>query len=306
MTRLAKYLIFDKGDINETILLAGSGRSGTTWVEDLLNHDHSRRIIFEPFDTSKNPLIAHWHPRQYLEPQDDRPEFTQPLEAILTGKLRSKWTDQFNRRVFSRGRLIKAIRANQLLPWIHERHPQIPIVFLLRHPCAVAYSRVRMGWTPAPEIYLEQEALANGALGPFFQTIQDGTDDFQRHVITWCVENYLPLTQMVPGSLHVVFYEDLVQHKSEVIQALFQAVGMDAPPAEHLQLSRPSKLSRQDSSIHSGQNLLSSWRDKVSADQIAGTVTLLKQFGLDRIYDENILPKLAADSVMGSIKPVSS
>jgi len=299
---LAKYLIFDRGDIENTILLTGSGRSGTTWLENLLNHDNSKRIIFEPFHNTRNGSISHWNPRQYLHPDENRPEYTEPLDEILSGKFRSTWSDQFNKKIIVSSRLIKAIRANFLLPWIHKRYPGIPIIFLMRHPCAVAYSRIQLGWEASVSNILAQKSLMKCCLEPFANILSDELEEFERHILVWCVENYVPLTQMKTGSMHVVFYEDLVLQKDVEIRSAFKAVGQTAPDLEKLEMNQPSALTRADSSINQGEDILKSWTKNIAQPQVDRAVDLLTQFGLNRIYNESIHPQMSADTVLGTFK----
>ena len=42
-----------RGDPGKTVFLAGTGRSGTTWLAGLINHDQSYRDVFEPFHPGK-------------------------------------------------------------------------------------------------------------------------------------------------------------------------------------------------------------------------------------------------------------
>ena len=54
----------DLGDWRRTVLLAGTGRSGTTWVEKVINHRNRFRVMFEPFHQKKVASISHWSYRQ--------------------------------------------------------------------------------------------------------------------------------------------------------------------------------------------------------------------------------------------------
>lgn len=49
-------------------------------VEEILNYDNSRRVMFEPFDPAKNQLISHWELRQFVDLEEKRSEFTESLE----------------------------------------------------------------------------------------------------------------------------------------------------------------------------------------------------------------------------------
>src|SRR5579872_7287496 len=39
------------------VLIAGSGRSGTTWLAQVVNHDHSYRYYHEPFGPAVSPAL---------------------------------------------------------------------------------------------------------------------------------------------------------------------------------------------------------------------------------------------------------
>jgi hypothetical protein len=46
-------------DIRRTLLIAGTARSGTTWLAELLGARLPCRIMFEPFNRDKVEAIAH-------------------------------------------------------------------------------------------------------------------------------------------------------------------------------------------------------------------------------------------------------
>src|SRR5829696_6063462 len=116
------------------LFLAGSGRSGTTWLSEIINHRRGYRYVFEPFNPREVGPFEHFNTKQYLRPDDQREEFLEPARLALTGGLRDPWTDRFNGRIVARRRLIKDIRANLLLGWIRANFPGMPIILLLRHP----------------------------------------------------------------------------------------------------------------------------------------------------------------------------
>lgn len=91
------------------------------------------RLIFEPFHSRKIDFLRDWNYRQYLRPGDRDQRFAEPATRILTGKLRHPLVDRFNGSFLARRRLVKEIRANVLLPWLHSAFPEISIVLLLRH-----------------------------------------------------------------------------------------------------------------------------------------------------------------------------
>ena len=160
------YVDLGRGDHTSSVFLAGTGRSGTTWLSDVVNHRRAYRYVFEPFYPAKVEVFAHFRPRQYLRPDDRREEFLGPARKVLTGGLRDPWTDRFHRRFVARRRLIKDIRANLLLGWIKANFPGLPIILLLRHPCAVVASRLALGWKDNLFETMEQGDLVEDFLLP--------------------------------------------------------------------------------------------------------------------------------------------
>lgn len=287
-------LFLDTGDSSHTVLLAGTGRSGTTWLEDIVSFGQNYRVMFEPFHTGKVPLLSGWNYRQYLRPSDSDPAFLQPASRILSGRLRNRWADQFNERHLVRRRLIKDIRANLILRWVREHFPQIPIILMMRHPCAVANSKIRLGWDTHLDDLLRQPDLIADHLTPFVDVLAAATDPFERHILLWCVENWVPLRQFRRGEVHLCFYEDLCSEPEREARALAAYLRQPFDPGVLSAMRRPSALTRSQSAIVSGTSLVDSWRRHIDPDRIERAVELLKLFGLDRIYDADSRPKISA------------
>jgi Sulfotransferase family len=285
LSRLLGTLHFDLGDYRGSVFLAGSGRSGTTWVSNIINHGGGYRVVFEPFHPDKVRACKAFGRKQYLRPDDRREEYLEPARRVLTGGLRHPWTDRFNTKFVARRRLIKDIRANLLLGWMRENFPGLPIVLLLRHPCAVAASRLALGWRDNLSETMEQEELVEDFFVPMQADIRDARGAFECHVFSWCVENYVPLRQFGPGEIHLAFYEMFLTHPEDEIRRLFTFLGEDFDERVYRALQRPSPVSRKGESPS-----VETWRRWVSDSQLQRAVEILGLFGLDRIYDEGVMP----------------
>ena len=53
------YVDLEKGDHRSSVFLAGSGRSGTTWLSEIINHRRGYRYVFEPFNPREVGLFGH-------------------------------------------------------------------------------------------------------------------------------------------------------------------------------------------------------------------------------------------------------
>jgi hypothetical protein len=275
-----------KGDHRDAVFLAGSGRSGTTWLSEVINYKGGYRYVFEPFNPARVSAFGHFRSKQYLRPDDTSEAFLEPARLALSGALKDPWTDRFNARFMARRRLIKDIRANLLLLWMRANFPGMPIILLLRHPCAVVTSRLALGWKDNLGETMAQEDLVEDFLLPMEAEIRAARDDFERHLFLWCIDNYVPLRQFARGEIHLAFYEDLLDNPEGGLRSLFGFLGEDLDDRVYARLGRPSLLSRRDAPPPS----VDGWRAHVDASQLERALEILALFGLDRVYGEGPMP----------------
>lgn len=286
---LGRFYI-DLGDYRRTVILAGTGRSGTTWVANVLNHANAYRLMFEPFYPREVPQLSGFRERQYLRPGDSDPRYVEPVRRLLSGRVRSRWIDRPNRRLVVTQRLIKDIRAHFLLGWIRRHFPEIPIILLLRHPCAVAHSKSRLSWDSAVDGFLDQPELKED----FFEGLAEETlrvgSAFERYVLMWCLENYVPLKQFPADEIHILFYEHLCTRPEREIDRLFGFLGTAWTERVFRALRRPSPVTRRESAVVTGGDPLTEWTRGVGAAQVSRALEILTAFGMDAIYGEGPEP----------------
>jgi hypothetical protein len=293
-------------DYRRTLLVVGSARSGSTWLSDLLEESLRCRVIFEPLRRDKVPISRGVPWGFYADPDRSDPDLYGVIDCIMSGRVRSVWTDEGNAHRIPRRRLVKEIRATNLLPWIARSFPGLPVVYLLRHPIPSALSASQLGWDPFLEEFIGQDALMSGPLRPFATAIaahQDG-DLFHRHVLRWCMENFVPVHMLAPGSVHVVFYEELVENPGREVERLteflhrFSAgrwVVDDGPLAAAGRLSRTNF---RDTPLLAPADRLDSWRAEVSTETLASAMAIVGAFGLDGVYGHATGPLVPPDGLV--------
>jgi hypothetical protein len=225
------YLDLGRG-VRDTTLVVSTGRSGSTWVGELVNHRNEYRVVFEPFRGDRVRKARPFRRGHYIDPHQQEHPLASKIDALLAGRVRSWWTDEQNRRRLARRRIVKEIRLTNLLPWIRARHPDLRIVYAVRDPVVVAQSWLELGWGDDLDVLLAQDELMAefAGLRASIDEIARGGDIVERHVLRWCLENAIPLTRELPD-VHRIVYEDLRREPEREIERLFAYLGEDVSGA---------------------------------------------------------------------------
>ena len=286
-----RFFIDVGGDHRSTVLLAGSGRSGTTWVSEIINFDHRYRYMFEPFHPDKVPSSRAFGPMTYLRPDARDDKRLAVARSVLGGQLRAGWVDRYNKTWLSKGRLVKDIRANLFLKWLSLNFPGMPVVLLLRHPLATVASRLSLHWRPLTDAYLSNRELVEDHLSGVAEEMAATSDPFEQQVYRWCVETIVPLRQFAKDEIHVAFYEGFVADPDREISTLFDHIGRDYDPRSLGELSVPSsQVRRRKSAIATHADPLTQWRNEITPSQVKRALHILGLFGLDQIYNDHPMP----------------
>lgn len=208
----------------QPILVAGSGRSGTTWIANVISAATQRGLLFEPFlhDRQRRFVLLDGREPEYVDTQlylsatetKEHPRFAQ-LEAILGAQVHHAWTDVATAGGTHPGWIIKDIRVNLLLGYIAANFPELKIVLVIRDPVSVINSQLAciseggiFEWEP--EFVLDQPALVEDWLSPFLEHIQTIRSSAEKQAWKWCIETYVPLKQLVGArNVLIVSYESL-------------------------------------------------------------------------------------------------
>jgi hypothetical protein len=253
------------GGEESSVLIAGSGRSGTTWIGEVLATVMRAREIFEPLVVDDDFDIATLKGRKleddrllrdyqiYVPPElGRRSRYYKPLDSILCGQVRNRWCDGNTRSGVYRRRLIKDIRSNLALAYIARQWSRLRIVWVIRDPISVIGSQLRVakafGYTFdfKPINVLFQPRLVADWLADHVPLMQSADSKAERLAHRWCVETMVPLWQGAHrlSNIKLVRYEDLVEDTGAWDDVL-NFVGL-SPVAARLDsiIARPSRTAR--------------------------------------------------------------
>lgn len=288
----SRFYINPAAEASKSIFIAGTARSGTTWLGDLIASQIPCRILFEPFHPELVTEYQGFHYFQYMRPGTEHPVFQGFARKVFTGEIRNPWIDHQNERIFSHFRLIKEIRANLALKWLHDHFPDVPIVLLIRHPCAVVCSRMELGWATDTDIQplLSQPELIADHLSPYLDLIRNAKTLEEKHTVIWCVSNLVPLKQCGAAEVKIVYYENLCMEPENELPALFQFMGQAYTRSVIDTINQPSQTTKMTSAVVRGTDKLKTWKKKLSPSQIQNVLRTVDAFGMSHLYGESLSP----------------
>lgn len=284
----------------EKVWLLGDGRSGTTWVADLINARRRYRELFEPFHPKIVPEARPMEPGLYLRETDQDHPILTFAEKVFSGKLWNARVDSENRIWFFQGLLVKDIFANLLARAVCVRIPKIRPVLLIRNPFAVALSKQKKPnwfWLEDPLKLVAQKSLRTDFLHPYEEVIRrtaSQQDFILNQLLIWCVFNLVPLRQFPASELHCCFYEKLYVDPGEEVSRIMRFVKQ----SDKLKIripeavaSRPSRVAGADSSLFARTSPLTNWKDGLPATTIDQGFELMETFGLADLYADDSGPR---------------
>lgn len=294
------------------IWLGGSGRSGTTWLGGLLSGIGRSALVFEPLHPIRTRLPSDLDPpvikrldRPYIRPGQDAPEWEMYVRALLAGKGLNAWMRYAVRRKhlwpriwlsFMRAEryVIKEVRGNLIEGWIRER-VGVPVVHVIRHPCATVFSQQKAGWGYDLETFLNSPALVDDHLGPHIEFLSTGLGNPTRQqAARWAIDNLVPLRQAHALGILVVTYEELVLDPLRGVKRIAEYAGWRLTSSD---LGRIEARSQEAVSglreVGSTDAMLGKWRKQATAGDIADVLDVVHRLGIE-MYDENPLPKTMA------------
>lgn len=285
------------GRFKNPIWLIGEGRSGTTWLSSIVNHDKKKMEVFEPFHPEIGPISQVFSAHQYLRP-GDKCLFETFSDRVFKGRHVSDRLELDSIGWRYDGLLIKDVFANLIAYWAFQRYPGLRIVLLIRNPFAVALSKSKKRdwlWMTNPAEFLGQENLMSDYLEPYRDVIAGIGDDYiTRQVLIWSIVHYVPLQQFSRDQIYVQFYENIYENPETETENLFAFLyGPEGTRQAHAAMSTNSQLSfvsGTESMIAQGKSPVSGWLDEVSAQQKEAGYRILGEFGLGELYGSDGRP----------------
>ena len=275
-------------------LLIGSGRSGTTWLHDMLTMDFNYRPIFEPLHELQVPIAKKYY-NLFLESDAEIPELYDYLLNVFYRRVNNAWLRWMHfgisnntpilRKVlqyiynlpkykfWARYRVIKFIKANLIVEYL-QKNFDVKIIYLIRHPCAAVSSQRKMGWNTKMDRILSQKNLIkkyDGIQG----LILSANKEIEKLTILWCIENSLILDQIRNKKIKVIFatYEDIVLNPEGELQRILSESSYPDKVANRIVSRMKRRSPPQERSIYK-------WQSEINDEEKKYIINMITAFDI--------------------------
>lgn len=275
-----KTCLAGRFDVGSVFILTSSPRSGSTLLGQALATIPDSCVLFEPLHPQQVPEAAAsgFSSRTYVNPEAEWPDGEAFLRRVFEGRVINSWTSRemsLREAYKSKKLIIKFVRLNRLLPWISRTFEVPPPILLLRHPCAVIASQLRMGWAdgqrPDNPPYLDKY--------PMFQSALSKTESDVDHLAAlWSLDQLPPLLQQPPLPWTIVTYEELVLRPEAALGRIFQRWDLTDVDME----LATSKLKVASSTVNTGAiSGINGWKKQLTREQVSRILRTVSAFGLE-------------------------
>lgn len=275
-------------DLGETLVVAGSPRSGTTWLAEVLSTLPRSAILFEPEHMLQVPDARRagldWHVMKL--PGDAWPAGERYFDRVLRGQVVTPWTTShlpLSRAVAPRRWIVKFVDANLMLGWLATHFPIRAPVLVLRHPCAVVGSQLRRGWKLD---HAPRTAAFFARYPQFSEYVSSLRDPVEWSAAHWCIHTYVPLMLPQPRPFMVTSYEQATRYPELEFPRLFEQWRLRMPDELLERTRRPSGTTDRGSGLLQGSDTDAGWHKALSAEQIQRILAVVREFGLDFYTDD--------------------
>lgn len=294
----------------ETIVITGAPRSGTTLVQEVLQELPDYKTLNEPLLHNRVQHANGFNSRTYLSPEAKAPRQRRFIEQTLTGKLgaTARWAQQSGNRwrllqehAKRKKLLVKFCRLNRLLPWFCQNFQTKGVVLVIRHPCSVVSSMLKFGqWDfdyrqrmRDPNSPLRLSELPENTKAIFEPVIASIDSQEEMLAAIWALDYYVPLRHVDSPPWLMLPYERLVKLGEAELERVAHGIDIPITGAMRERLSRPS--SSVKGKLHpDADSQLSKWKSNLQPEQIDRILRIVDMAGLSEYYTDAVEPNYDA------------
>lgn len=296
--------------IKDTIVIAGSPRSGTTLLLEALHKLPGYKAINEPLIKKQVRREYGFTLRNYIALGKSTHRHQKFFIDVIQGQIDQRSTRWLFEADTEWGRLIehgyrnklvvKFCRINQMLPWFAEQFDVRAMIFIIRHPCAVVNSMLRFGqWDRWTWDYVQQDRIAaptvqidhlpEGVQAIFKPVIEQISSQTEALALMWCLDHYMPLVHANQHPWILVPFERLITQKLAELKRINSALGSEMKDEVLETLYKPSSSVKEPVKDNPESQILK-WKHQLTKRQIDEILSIVHEVNLSNIYTEDEEP----------------
>lgn len=292
------------------IILLGFGRSGTTWISDIVSKARGGLILFEPL----HPSVTEESARLSYRPVDQTAEesLRNYFGDVLNKRLRKMWLMRnhvpvrleeidpaFLETLWKECAILgfKEIRCNFMLPWLVETYGR-KIIFIVRDPRAVAASILKrknfweFGWPGTYQHFLagtvDNPAFAGSDIARLSDYAHNLKGDVERIAAMWAITHAVVLPQLADLKIPIYRYEDFYIDPFTATRQMLSQLGHDNAQLHPAHLFTPSMTTAK--TVHglfdfdkkiAARDMSFFWDTTLDQDDMARLFAVTDKFGID-------------------------
>ena len=272
---------------NRSIFITGHGRSGNSWIGSTFGQAPGILYYDEPCNPKaiRGGDYSYWF--KYIQPDGRDTFFESNLDNAFKGLVTygKHWLKQPYRRLLPGYRVvITEVASLMLLEWVYKRYnPEI--LFVLRHPCAIALSERNKSTPlerPIKEI-LKQPELMKDHLGPYLTIMEKAKKPFEIYGTLWAARNRV-IADLIPKypEWRTVFYEDLCNDPVGHFHELFSNFNLKwtEKVQKYVNQSTTEEKPGKYSTYRITKNQIGKWKKEMTRDEIDQVRSFVEPFNL--------------------------
>ena len=295
MKKVLNYVLSPLQMGNKPVFITGHGRSGTTWIGNTFKQAPGILYYGEPCNPKvvKGGNYSHWF--SYVRHDENDPYFDGCLDRAFKGLItygRGWWLTRPYRRFLPGYKIvIKEVAPLLLLEWVYKRY-QPEVLFVLRHPCAVALSERNKSTSvkrPIREM-LKQQGLVEDHLKPYLTVMEKAKTPFEVYGALWAARNRV-ITDLIPKypEWKILFYEDLCDNPMQCFHELFDHFNLTWTDKvqKYINLTTTEKKPGTFSTFRVTKNQTDKWKREMTPNEIEQVRTFVEPFNLPYYNQES-------------------
>ena len=295
------------------IMLFCTRRGGSTWLMQTISAHPGILSLNQPLELLTPNLTPYqfrrlpkFHRGQMVYPDPDlEEELREYADDLLAGRIRVNapfrpWQPDFHLRTDRM--LLKTVDTKPMMDWF-DKHYDVDIVYLMRHPVPQAMSCIRNRWRTTTLSYTAnqqfvEEVLRDPDLASVAERLDREGTELERFVVNWVVENLAPLRVLPdrPGWT-ALSYEECVIDRDGALETISRR--LDLPDVTRMRAgseraSRSSGMSTEDTraAIDRGDHraLVGAWQDRLDPTDRQRVGAILDRFGVTAYRVDDPMP----------------